>query len=160
MTDAAVLRESNSPKPVAPPKKTSLTNVLASTEAGEPMPGRRARRPSKDLEAELEDLKLEKEKGSNGTPVGERVRRKSKELEETMKGMLKPDLKKVFDKIDQDKSGYIEADELQAALKMAGKPHSDRAVAKMMAEHDVDKNGKLDIDEFVTIAWEVVKAYQ
>ena len=46
MTDAAVLRESNSPKPVAPPKKTSLTNVLASTEAGEPMPGRRARRPS------------------------------------------------------------------------------------------------------------------
>ena len=98
-------------------------------------------------------MKLEKEKGSNGTPVGERVRRKSKELEETMKGMLKPDLKKVFDKIDQDKSGYIEADELQAALKMAGKPHSDKAVAKMMAEHDVDKNGKLDIDEFVTIAW-------
>ena len=38
---------------------------------------------------------------------------------------------------------------------MAGKPHSDRAVAKMMAEHDVDKNGKLaDIDEFVRIAWE------
>ena len=73
MTDAAVLRESNSPKPVAPPKKTSLTNVLASTEAGEPMPGRRARRPSKDLEAELEDMKLEKEKGSNGTPVGERA---------------------------------------------------------------------------------------
>ena len=105
-------------------------------------------------------MKLEKEKGSNGTPVGERVRRKSKELEETMKGMLKPDLKKVFDKIDQDKSGYIEADELQAALTMAGKPHSDKAVAKMMAEHDVDKNGKLDIDEFVTIAWEVVKAYQ
>ena len=70
-----------------------------------------------------------------------------------MKGMLKPDLKKVFDKIDQDKSA-IEADELQAALKMAGKPHSDRAVAKMMAEHDVDKNGKLDIDEFV-IAREV-----
>ena len=29
----------------------------------------------------------------------------------------------------------------------------------MMAEHDVDKNGKLDIDEFVTIV-EVVKAYQ
>ena len=50
---------------------------------------------------------------------------------------------------------------LMAVKMMAEKPTVVRLmVAKMMAEHDVDKNGKLDIDEFVTIAWEVVKAYQ
>ena len=42
-----------------------------------------------------------------------------------MKGMLKPD-KKVFDKIDQDKSGYIEADELQGSRWRASRTRTGR----------------------------------
>lgn len=64
---------------------------------------------------------------------------------------LLKDLRRAFDDIDVDSSGSIDADELRAALVLAGAPHSDADVKDMMSEADSNADGSVDFDEFVTI---------
>jgi hypothetical protein len=80
-----------------------------------------------------------------------RQRRKSRDLEQQVFGMHMTDvdaLRKVFDEIDTDKSGSIEATELLAALKRAGKNPSNDQVKTLLSTYDADKNGNLSFDEF------------
>ena len=51
----------------------------------------------------------------------------------------------------QDGSGAIDQDELMAALNKLGVMVSEDEVVVMMRQADVDGNGEIDIDEFVSI---------
>lgn len=58
-------------------------------------------------------------------------------------------LKKIFEAIDEDKSGTITAAELQAALKKKGtalKPEEAKALLSLI---DIDANGTIDYEEFL-----------
>jgi Ca2+-binding EF-hand superfamily protein len=51
----------------------------------------------------------------------------------------------------QDGSGAIDQDELMAALKKLGVMVSEDEVVVMMRQADIDGNGEIDVDEFVSI---------
>jgi len=51
----------------------------------------------------------------------------------------------------QDGSGAIDQDELMAALNKLGVMVSEDEVVVMMRQADVDGNGEIDVDEFVSI---------
>ena len=52
---------------------------------------------------------------------------------------------------DTDFSGFITIDELYEIIKGMGANVTEEDVIGLMSEADQDKNGKLDIDEFVNI---------
>lgn len=60
-------------------------------------------------------------------------------------------LKDLFDKMDLDKSGAIDKDELRIALKSIGKEFTDDQLERMMKATDDDSNGEIDFQEFVGI---------
>ena len=61
------------------------------------------------------------------------------------------DLRKVFLEADVDYSGYLSVGELWAALKKKGADISLDDVCQLMAEIDIDRDGQLDIDEFISL---------
>ena len=61
------------------------------------------------------------------------------------------DLRKVFLEADVDYSGYLSVGELWAALKEKGADISLDDVCQLMAEIDIDRDGQLDIDEFISL---------
>ena len=63
-----------------------------------------------------------------------------------------------FEKFDADGSRFIELDELAGALRHLGLDASHDHCVTMMRRFDVDGNGKLDFDEFKTLAVEVLFA--
>jgi len=50
---------------------------------------------------------------------------------------------------DIDGSGFLDVGELYTAIKKMGADVSEDELANLMAEIDVDKNCKIDIDEFI-----------
>ena len=54
----------------------------------------------------------------------------------------------IFDKIDKDKSGTIEASELKSALEEAGIYTNEKATALMLSRADKNMDGKLSKEEF------------
>lgn len=62
----------------------------------------------------------------------------------------KKELQKIFDSVDNDKSGTISPEELQEALLKSGsRPKSKQELELFMEAIDVNKDGKIDFDEFV-----------
>lgn len=61
------------------------------------------------------------------------------------------DLRKKFLEADTDYSGYLSVDELYIALKKGGADISHEDIINLMSEIDIDKNGEIDIDEFITL---------
>ena len=60
--------------------------------------------------------------------------------------------KQIFEVLDEDGSGGLDADELRTGLRKLGQKNVTRAEADaMIAELDHDGNGAIDIDEFLTI---------
>ncbi|EGB08158.1 hypothetical protein AURANDRAFT_9215, partial [Aureococcus anophagefferens] len=53
-----------------------------------------------------------------------------------------------FDKYDADDSGFIDADELHAALMHMGLLVDRGGSDKLLAKYDIDGNGQLDFGEF------------
>jgi hypothetical protein len=61
---------------------------------------------------------------------------------------------KLFDKLDTDHSGYLDFDELYAALVThhnAPKHITPQVVMDMVGEADIDGNGLIDLKEFISI---------
>ena len=56
------------------------------------------------------------------------------------------DVRALFDRIDKDRSGEVDKDELQEFLRASGL--KDANVDAMMACVDSDKSGKIDFEEF------------
>ncbi|XP_018407805.1 PREDICTED: parvalbumin alpha [Nanorana parkeri] len=74
-----------------------------------------------------------------------------------LKGKSKDDMKKVFHILDQDRSGFIEKDELCLILKgftPQGRDLSDKETTILLAAGDKDGDGKIGVDEFVTMVSE------
>ena len=61
------------------------------------------------------------------------------------------DLKKKFLEADTDYSGYLSVNELYIALKKGGADVSHEDIIILMSEIDIDKNGEIDIDEFIAL---------
>ncbi|KAJ7330137.1 hypothetical protein JRQ81_016311 [Phrynocephalus forsythii] len=67
------------------------------------------------------------------------------------------EVKKVFQILDKDQSGYIEEDELKFVLKgftPDGRDLSDKETKAFLAAGDKDGDGKIGIDEFATLVAE------
>lgn len=60
------------------------------------------------------------------------------------------ELGRLFDQLDEDKSGYINANEMHVGLWRVGYSLSDTEILAIMAQVDVDGDGKLSRPEFVT----------
>eukprot|EP00746_Dinoflagellata_sp_MGD_P087013 gnl/MRDRNA2_/MRDRNA2_34512_c0_seq1.p1 gnl/MRDRNA2_/MRDRNA2_34512_c0~~gnl/MRDRNA2_/MRDRNA2_34512_c0_seq1.p1 ORF type:complete len:556 (+),score=112.15 gnl/MRDRNA2_/MRDRNA2_34512_c0_seq1:148-1815(+) len=72
------------------------------------------------------------------------------EYKAMMKEMTPADLRRIFRQYDEDGSGEISNDELQALLtKLMGKLPSDEAVNAILADIDADGSGMIDEDEFL-----------
>jgi len=61
-------------------------------------------------------------------------------------------LRSAFDRRDVDNSGYLEMDEIAAALASYGIIASEDGLADLMEAMDADGNGKVDFEEFVEFA--------
>lgn len=62
---------------------------------------------------------------------------------------IKGDVKEVFDQLDADKSGTLEANEIKTLLKMLTDTEvTDEIVADVMSQLDIDNNGLIDFAEF------------
>lgn len=62
---------------------------------------------------------------------------------------IKGDVREVFDQLDVDKSGTLEANEIKTLLEMLTSSEvTDEVVQEVMSELDIDKNGLIDFSEF------------
>ena len=60
------------------------------------------------------------------------------------------DLRQMFMEADADYSGFLTIDELFNCIQSMGLQVTMEDVTKLMAEVDMDKDAKLDINEFIT----------
>lgn len=64
-------------------------------------------------------------------------------------GQVNPEVQNFFNQVDKDRSGKINAHELQQALiNGKGQPFSDSACTLMISMFDQDKSGTIDVYEF------------
>ena len=76
---------------------------------------------------------------------------------------LKQVARAAFDSVDTDKSGHIDAKELNAVMSGISKDlgidePSKEEVAEVLEKLDTDKSGKIEFDEFVVLIKDVLTA--
>merc|ERR1719174_1954065 len=115
--------------------------------------------PKMSLMDQLAALSMTAEKAKTETEAaaGEiekrttRARRKSRDLEHDVWGMGIKDLgqlKDIFAEFDTSGDGFIDFDELCAALKKGGKNLSREDCTTIMKQIDENNDGKISFDEF------------
>ncbi|XP_073047600.1 uncharacterized protein [Primulina eburnea] len=98
-------------------------------------------------EEELQDMIHEVDTDGNGTiEFPEFVDLMAKKMKETE---ADDDLREAFDLFDQDRNGYISADELQQVMLRFGEALTDEEIVEMIREADLDGDGQVNYDEFV-----------
>ncbi|XP_008835071.1 calmodulin-like protein 5 [Nannospalax galili] len=66
-------------------------------------------------------------------------------------GIAEKELRAVFSVFDQNGDGHISVDELKQAMTQLGEKLSQEELDAMIREADVDKDGKVNYEEFVRI---------
>lgn len=61
-------------------------------------------------------------------------------------------LRKAFDAFDRERSGSIPCDMVADILRLMGQPFNKKILDELIEEVDADKSGRLEFDEFVTLA--------
>lgn len=69
----------------------------------------------------------------------------------SIKDDVMEDLLAAFRVFDKDSNGYITKDELKLAMEMIGEPMSDTQLDSMIRATDIDNDGRINYEEFVTI---------
>jgi|Transcript_15206 calmodulin len=59
------------------------------------------------------------------------------------------DIREAFQVMDKDGNGYLNAKELRYVLTNIGEPLTEEEVEKILADADVDGDGRIDFNEFV-----------
>jgi len=62
---------------------------------------------------------------------------------------LAVNLRQIFDLIDADKNGFLDRYEIKMAFALLNKEHTNEDVEDLMAEADLDKDGRISFDEFL-----------
>jgi Ca2+-binding EF-hand superfamily protein len=78
------------------------------------------------------------------------------EMSELSKTQLS-EIKMVFKSFDKDGDGSVDSNELKAALQRLGLNTTDKNIQSMIKEVDINKNGKLEFDEFVQVNYNIIK---
>ncbi|XP_076437535.1 neo-calmodulin-like isoform X3 [Babylonia areolata] len=60
-------------------------------------------------------------------------------------------IRMAFRVFDQNGDGFIDVQELKHAMKNLGEPLTDKELHDMMKEADVDRNNKIDYEEFIRV---------
>ena len=100
-----------------------------------------------------------KKRGSKAAAVRSQasMRRIREETQNSAATTKREIYKKVFEEIDADNSGEVDADELPLLFSKLGWTISDEAIAHALSYLDEDSNGNIDLDEFMKLskyAWE------
>ncbi|PRP85535.1 calmodulin-like protein [Planoprotostelium fungivorum] len=61
------------------------------------------------------------------------------------------EFREIFDLVDQDGSGKISPAELGELTKKLGLKYSESQLEMMVREIDIDRNGEIDFEEFITV---------
>ncbi|XP_011877004.1 PREDICTED: troponin C, isoform 2-like isoform X1 [Vollenhovia emeryi] len=61
-------------------------------------------------------------------------------------------LRKAFDSFDSGKTGSIPTDMVADILRLMGQPFNKKILDELIDEVDADKSGRLEFDEFITLA--------
>lgn len=61
-------------------------------------------------------------------------------------------LRKAFDSFDNNKSGSIPTEMVSDILRLMGQPFNKKILDELIEEVDADKSGRLEFEEFVTLA--------
>lgn len=61
-------------------------------------------------------------------------------------------LRKAFDSFDSGKNGSISTEMVADILRLMGQPFNKKILDELIDEVDADKSGRLEFDEFVTLA--------
>ena len=70
-------------------------------------------------------------------------------MAETMfKKYSQEELRQAFDQFDQDRSGYIQANELETILRLMGRPYSREQINRLIESLDQSGDGKIGFEEF------------
>lgn len=101
-------------------------------------------------EKDLKEMVAECDKNGNGTVeinefcdlMGDKLKDKSTTQEE---------LREAFKVFDRDGNGFVDFKELKAAMKQLGEKMSEEDIKEMIAEADIDSDGKVSYEEFVTM---------
>ena len=100
-------------------------------------------------EAELEDMIAEFDTGGDGTIDFEEflimMERKMAETESEQ------DIGETFKVFDKDGNGFISADELRHVINNLGEKLTDDEVDELIREADIDDDGQINYEEFVTL---------
>ncbi|XP_055871353.1 neo-calmodulin-like isoform X2 [Biomphalaria glabrata] len=105
-------------------------------------------------EEEVETLMKELDKNGNGKIeyrefkafMQDEMRRSEENPEEQEKA-----IRMAFKVFDQNGDGVIDAAELKTAMKNLGEPLSDKELNDMMKQADIDKDGKINYEEFIRV---------
>ena len=71
--------------------------------------------------------------------------------EEHITDEQRKELQDVFDQFDKDKDGKISAKELENAMQSMGQTPTGEEINEMMREVDLNQDGKIDFDEFMSL---------
>ena len=71
--------------------------------------------------------------------------------EEYITDEQRKELQDIFDQFDKDKDGKISGKELANAMESMGQNPTDEEINEMMREVDLNRDGKIDFDEFMAI---------
>jgi len=88
------------------------------------------------------------------TEEGEKPRKSNSQFEmymQLLSGHQQHEIREAFDKFDRDGSGFIDAQELHATMRMMGSTATKEQVKAMIASVDDDGNGTVEFEEFLVI---------
>ena len=106
-------------------------------------------------ENELQDMINEVDVDGNGTiEFSEFLAIAARKIKDSD---MEEEIRKVFRILNKDDNGFISFDELRRVLTNLGEKLSDEDVVEMIEEADLDKDGRISYEEFMTMMMMMTK---